>query len=265
MTGRALEGRTVVVTRAGPRAARLVAALEHAGATVLELALTEQVDPADGGAALRAAAADLPSYAWVVLTSANALARLLDALGEGAGGGALRGVRVAVVGPASADALRAAGTQPDLVPPVHSAAGLVDAFTPAPAADGRRRVLFPAADLAPSTVVDGLAAKGWEVHRVEAYRTVALAPPDAVRVTQAVAADAVVFLAASSVRAFTEAVRPAAGSAVAPALVVCLGATTAAAARAAGLSGVQEAPDASSEGLVAALVEHLGSASGAGS
>jgi len=28
---------------------------------------------------------------------------------------------------------------------------------------------------------------------------------------------------------------------------------------------VQEAPDASSEGLVAALVEHLGSASGAGS
>ena len=47
-----LGGRTVVVTRAGSRARGLVGALEAAGAGVVEVALTEQVDPADGGAAL---------------------------------------------------------------------------------------------------------------------------------------------------------------------------------------------------------------------
>ena len=45
------------MTRGGERARDLVDALERAGATALELPLTRQVDPADGGAALRAAAA----------------------------------------------------------------------------------------------------------------------------------------------------------------------------------------------------------------
>ena len=50
---------------------RLVDALERAGATALELPLTRQVDPADGGAALQAAAAAVREYDWVVLTSVN--------------------------------------------------------------------------------------------------------------------------------------------------------------------------------------------------
>jgi len=48
-------------------------------------------------------------------------------------------------------------------------------------------------------------------------------------------------------------------------LIVCIGATTAAAARAAGLAGVEQAPAASPEGLVAALAEHLGPPPGSGS
>ena len=250
----------MVVTRSGPRAAGLVTALEAAGATVLELALTEQADPADGGAALRAAAGDLGARAWVVLTSVNAVERFVAASSDP---GALRGVRVAVVGPASADALRAtAGVEPDLVPAVHSAAGLVDAFPYARRGDNRR-VLFPAADRAPATVADGLAAKGWAVERVEAYRTVALPSPDPASTARVADADAIVFLAASSVEAYAAAAPSSA--AAAPPLVVCIGATTAAAARAAGLAGVEQAPAASPEGLVAALAEHLGPPPGSGS
>ncbi|HEX4434494.1 MAG TPA: uroporphyrinogen-III C-methyltransferase, partial [Acidimicrobiales bacterium] len=52
-----LSGRTVVVTRSGARARGLVDALERAGATTLELPLTRQVEPSDGGSAVRAAAA----------------------------------------------------------------------------------------------------------------------------------------------------------------------------------------------------------------
>ena len=262
MTARPLEGRSVVVTRSGPRAAGLVTALEAAGATVLELALTEQADPADGGAALRAAAGDLGARAWVVLTSVNAVERFVAASSDP---GALRGVRVAVVGPASADALRAtAGVEPDLVPAVHSAAGLVDAFPYARRGDNRR-VLFPAADRAPATVADGLAAKGWAVERVEAYRTVALPSPDPASTARVADADAIVFLAASSVEVYAAAASSSGGAASAPPLIVCIGATTAAAARAAGLAGVEQAPAASPEGLVAALAEHLGPPPGSGS
>jgi uroporphyrinogen-III synthase len=114
-------------------------------------------------------------------------------------------------------------------------------------------------------VADGLAAKGWAVERVEAYRTVALAPPDPAHAARVAVADAIVFLAASSVEAYAAAAPSGGGAAAAPPLVVCIGATTAAAARAAGLGGVAQAPAASPEGLVAALVEHLGSPPGAGS
>ncbi len=50
-----------------------------------------------------------------------------------------------------------------------------------------------------------------------------------------------------------------------PALVVCIGPTTAAAARAAGLHGVHEAPGASAQGIVDELVAHLGPGGGDGS
>ena len=255
MTTRPLEGRTILVTRAGPRAAGLVRAVADAGATVLELPLTEQVDPSDGGAALRAAAAGMADYAWVVLTSVNAVERLLAALGDARD--ALGSVRVAAVGPSTADAVRAAGVEPELVPAVHSAAGLVEAFPAAERAHGR--VLFPTADLAPPTVADGLVAKGWAVERVEAYRTVALPPPEPASAAALAAADAVVFLAASSVRAFG------AASLTPPPVVVCIGASTAAAARDAGMSGVQQSAAASPGGIVAALVEGLGFGPGGGS
>jgi len=261
VTARPFEGRTVVVTRSGPRATGLVTALEASGASVLELPLTEQTDPLDGGAALRAAAGDLGACAWVVLTSVNAVERLLGALPDPA---ALRAAHVAAVGPATADAARAAGAEPDLVPAVHSAAGLVDAFPDARSGDNRR-VLFPAADRAPATVPDGLAAKGWTVERVEAYRTVALPLPDPARTARIAAADAIVFLSASSVEAYAAAEPSGGGVRPAPPLVVCIGATTAAAARAAGLVGVQQASAASPDGLLVALAEHLGSPPGGGS
>ena len=255
---RPLAGRAVVVTRTGPRAADLVGTLRKAGATVVELPLTEQTEAADSGVALRAAAADIDAYTWVVLTSVNAVERLLHAIGDSA---ALAATRVAAVGPASADALRVSGVQPALVPRVHSAAGLVEAFEHAtPGENGR--ILFPAADRAPDTIVDGLTAKGWTVDRVDAYRTVALAPPNPDRYEQVADADAIVFLAASAVQAYVAGAPASAGAVPAPALVVCIGGTTASAARQAGLSGVRQASAATADGLVAALVEHLGEAAG---
>jgi uroporphyrinogen-III synthase len=253
----ALSGRTVVVTRSGPRAAGLHDALERVGAATIELALTDQVDPSDGGAALRAAADATVAgdFAWVVFTSAHAVARFVAAAGRDARRSG--GSQVAAVGPATAEALAEAGLDPDLVPAVHSARGLVEAF-PTAAGGGSRRVLFPAADLAPRTIEEGFAEKGWDVQRVEAYRTVTAPPPDASVLARVATADALVLFAASSVHAFI-ALRTAEGEAVrVPPHVVGIGASTVEAARVAGMTGVHEAWAASTEGVVAELCEHFG-------
>ena len=255
--GGALSGRTVVVTRSGSRARGLVDALERAGAVTVELPLTRQVDAADGGAALRSVASAAGDYRWIVFTSLNAVDRFVAELRDARAFGS---ASVAAVGGATADALRAEGIEPDLVPAEHSARDLVEVFPPADA-EGPRRVLFPCADIAPDTIDTGLGQLGWDVQRVEAYRTVSAAAPEPELLERVAQADALVLTATSSVRAFVT-LRAPDGDAVpapAPAHVVCIGPTTAEAARAAGLTGVHEAWGASTEGIVAELEHHFGS------
>ncbi len=248
-----LSGRTVVVTRSGPRAHGLVEALQWAGAEVVEMPLTHQIDPDDKGEALRAAATDVRGFHWVVFTSANSVHRFMGELRDAR---ALGTVLVAAVGPSTADALRMTGIEPDLMPAEHWARGLVDAF---PSFDGdaaTSRVLFPCADQAPDTVADGLAEKGWSVERVVAYRTVPLPLPDPGLLRRLHDADAVTFTATSSIRAYLGLVDADGHSLPVPPLVVCIGPTTAQNARQLGLQHVHEAHGASTEGIVAALISH---------
>ena len=226
----------MVVTRSGPRARDLIDAVQRAGAQAVEVPLTTQTEPHDGSAALRAAAREVGSFRWVVLTSVNAVSRFMGELRDAR---ALGATLVAAVGPATADALRSAGVEPDLVPTEHSASGLTAAFPLHDAGSPGNRVLFPCADGAPSTVPDALLEKGWEVERVEAYRTVSLAPPSGPLLERVTRADAVVFAAASSVEAFAALRGPDGTPLAVPPLVVCIGPTTAERARALGMSGVE--------------------------
>jgi uroporphyrinogen III methyltransferase/synthase len=248
-----LAGRSVVVTRAGPKAKGLAEVLEHAGAHVIEMPLTTQTGPSDGGLALAAAAARVADYDWVVLTSATGAHRFMGQLRDAR---ALGSAQVAAVGPATADALRMSGVEPDLIPAEHWAKGLIEEF-PERAEGAGGRILFPCADQAPSTIPDGLAAKGWTVDRVEAYATVPLEVTDPALLAEVARADAVTFTATSSIRAYL-ALRGPDGAAmpVAP-FVVCIGPTTAQNARALGLGPVAEAWGASSEGIVAVLADHF--------
>jgi len=264
-----LAGHTVVVTRSGPRARHLVEALHRAGAETVEVPLTEQVGPSDGGAALRAAAKEAGRYRWAVFTSVNAVDRFMTELRDAR---ALGSTLVAAVGPATADALRAAGVDPDLVPAEHRAAGLVadfpefsdphhDSDPDSDPASGSglsgNLVLFPCAEEAPSTLSEGLETKGWEVRRVNSYRTVALSPPDNWLLERMAQADAVTFTASSSAEAYAGLKGVDGAPLPVPPLVLCIGPTTARDARALGMTGVEEADGASSEGIVAALVRSL--------
>lgn len=240
-----LAGTTVVVTRAASRAGRLASLLRDAGARVVCLPVVETAEPDDDGTALRKAVHRMAEFSWVVFTSAVAVERSLSTLDDVR---ALAGVRIGVVGPATADALAAWHLRPDVVGEPASAEGLVSSM-PAPGGE-RRPVLYPRAAEARPTVTAGLRAKGWEVDDVVAYRTVpataSLRPP---LLDAAAGADVVTFTSPSTVGAYLEVM----GGRRVPPLVVCIGPVTADAAREAGLSVAVEADDRRARGLVQAV------------
>ncbi|MGH9188722.1 MAG: uroporphyrinogen-III C-methyltransferase [Acidimicrobiales bacterium] len=248
---RPLFGRRVVVTRARDQASGLVARLRDFGAEVLELPTIEIVDPSDGGVALRAAAAAVADHAWACFTSANAVERFFACLTDAR---ALGGVGVAAVGPATTAALQGRGVVADLVPAQAVADALVEVFPTAPpmsAGDGRR-VLLPQAAAARPILAAGLAAKGWEVNEVEAYRTRPVRPADDA-LAMAAKADAIAFTSSSTVTNYLAA----AGPSCVPPLVASIGPVTAATAHRAGLTVSLVADPHTVDGLVAAIVGAL--------
>lgn len=255
---RPLLGRTVVTTRAATAGAGLADRLRALGAEVVEVPAIAVAPPGDGGAALAAAAGRLRDgdYGWVALTSPTAVAELWAHLHDA------RDVRarVAAIGPGTAAALAGRGVAADLVPPRSVAEGLLAAWPPlpdAPAGGARRRVLLPRAAVAREVLPEGLAAAGWEVDVVEAYRTVpAPVPPELV--AAAAAADAVCFTSASTA---THHIAAVGADRVAP-VVVSIGPATSAAARAAGVEVSAEADPHDLDGLVAAVLAALAAGRG---
>ena len=245
-----LHGRTVVVTRAANRAGPLVDRLRAAGAEVVALPVVETADPEDGGRALAAAMARTPEYAWVVFTSAVAVDRALSAIGDP---GALEGVRLAVVGPATARALEERQLCAEVVAEPATAEGLVSSMPPPSAA--AERVLYPRALEVRPELADGLRAQGFAVEEVVAYRTQpSTGALDAQLLERARTADAVTFTSPSTVHAYLQA----AGSGALPPVVACIGPVTAEAAERAGLHVDVVAEEHSAEGLVRALVTAIG-------
>ena len=163
---------------------------------------------------------DASGYDWLVVTSRNGA----DELGR-------RGVtanRIAAIGPATADALRAHGLRVDLVAATHTQEGLRDELPPGglllAAAEGARRDVLDA-DFLPL------------------YRTVELAP----EIPQA---DIALIMSGSAARSL------AAGGGRMP--VVAIGPQTAAEARKAGLSVVAVAENNDVDGLVDAYERFAG-------
>jgi uroporphyrinogen-III synthase len=244
VTGR-LGGRRIVTTRAPEQAGRLRGLLQAEGATVIEIPTIAFAEPADGGAALRAALDEV--WDWVVVTSANGATRVAAAARSSAAASS----QWAVVGPGTADALRESGVEPALVPGRFVAEGLLEAFPPPPL-DRRGRVLVAQAERARPVLSTGLRKRGWEVATVTAYRTVAADPAPAA-LAQLSGADAVAFTSGSTVDALVAAAR----GAPLPPVVVCIGPVTAAAAEAHGLSVAAVADPHDLGGLVEALVVAL--------
>jgi uroporphyrinogen-III synthase len=233
-----LAGRTVVTTR--ELRGLLDAQLERLGARVLHVPLIATEDAADGGAALETALAE--EFDWVVVTSPSGAERVGAALRE-------RGCRIGAVGTRTAEVVGAlSGRPPAVVPDRQTAADLAAALPPARPGE---RLLLAQADRADPANVARLAARGYAVTAVTAYRTV-LRRPTADDRRAMLAADAVAFASGSAVKAWAEAL----GSAVPP-VVAVIGPSTAAVAADAGIKVSVVAADHSIDGLTAAIVGAL--------
>jgi uroporphyrinogen-III synthase len=144
------------------------------------------------------------------------------------------GVRVAATGERTADTLRSVGFADVLVPEYSSAEGLVAALS----ATTGTRALFPRGNIALSTLPAGLRALDWTVDEAVVYDTNAVeaTPASTVLLGEGVIG-AVIVRSPSAVKALASH-----ASLAVDVHLVCSGETTAAAARAAGLTVAAVAP-----------------------
>jgi uroporphyrinogen III methyltransferase/synthase len=255
---RPLYGWTVLVPRTKDQAGDMSQRLTGYGALPIEVP-TIAVEPPRSPAQMERAVKGLVDgrYQWVVFTSTNAVRAVWEKFNEfGLDARAFSGVKIACVGEATADRVRAFGVSPELVPSgEQSSLGLLDEFPLYDRIfDPVNRVLLPRADIATETLAEGLRERGWEIEDVTAYRTVRAAPPPAEtrEMIKTGGFDAVCFTSSSTVRNLVGI----AGKPHARTIVACIGPKTAETAAEFGLR-VDVQPDTAAVGpLVDALAEH---------
>jgi uroporphyrinogen III methyltransferase/synthase len=165
---RPLFGRTVLVTRPRRQAEPMVRQLENLGATVYLLP-TVEIGPPPDPAAVQRVVMNLAAYDWLVFTSVNGVqAFLQQVLDTGRDLRVLGGVKLAAIGPRTAEALRAFHLQADLTPPEYRSESLAETLLPQVAG---RRVLLARADRGREILREQLATVA-EVEQLAVYSQV---------------------------------------------------------------------------------------------
>lgn len=203
---RPLFGRTVVVTRAREQASDSAARFAALGARVIQFP-TIAIKPLAADAGLDAALDRLSTYGWLIFTSVNGVRFFRERVdARGLDARILAGVRVAAIGPATAEAVRAMGVRPDFVPETYVAESVAEGLLKSGAAKGR--VLLPRAREAREALPDILRRAGAQVDVVPVYETVP-APggkDEVLRLLEGGRLDCVTFGSSSTVRNFLAAV-----------------------------------------------------------
>lgn len=260
----------VLVTRSQQQASALADRLRDLGMEPVVIPAIETVEPASFSA-LDAALQQLPTFHWVLFTSANAVeafGRRLRTLG----GNALP-QRIAVIGPATSRALEAMGLRAELMPSTAVAESLAEALLPhARQPDGSpTRFLLVRAEEAREHLPETLHAAGAEVTIAPAYRTVLpsgsverirelFRAPEAGSPPQGAGASpmaAVTFTSSSTARHLFALLRSAGCSLPETVMRASIGPITSATLCELGFPPHVEAPEATVESLAISLARHL--------
>ncbi len=253
-----LFGRRVLVTRPQEQAQALVESLTRLGADVITLPAIEAV-PLDDYAPLDQAIGQLDRYHWLFFTSAvgvDYFLRRLRYLKKDVR--SLAGVKLAAIGPKTAQALRRLGLRVDFVPQDSRQEGLLADLVPETMRG--QRVLIARAQVARDLLPEGLRQMGATVDVAPVYRTL---PPQALRSRlAAIAADRaptiVTFTSSSCVHHVWEALPAARRRAFFKRVTTAsIGPVTSATLREYGWPVHIQAPTATIESLTETVVKHV--------
>jgi uroporphyrinogen III methyltransferase / synthase len=212
---------------------------------------TVAIDTATAAAGLDAMISDLANVDWLVLTSANGAAALAARLV--ANGQRLPvTVRVAAVGPATADTLTAAGIRVDHVPDQYLTVAIAGGLGELRG----RRVVLARADAATSGLHDALVARGAIVDEVIAYGTVEgpASSRDLLRAALQRDLDGIAFTSGSTVRGLMRLASPIDRARARAVPAFCIGPVTAGEARQSGFPIAAVAREHTAVGLAEAIV-----------
>jgi len=239
------------VTRTRERAAGLVDRLHRLGADVeiVPLLTTVPIASPDDISAQARALAEAPADRIAVFTSATAARMVLGVVDPSV----LAGVAVAVVGPETAAAVRAAGVEVDVVPSVHDAASLAEALIQRGVTGAR--VWFPVAEGASDVIPERLKGAGAEVRVQLLYRSAM--PDDAPRRMRTALQRGVDAITLTSGRTAKHLRQAADGESLGSCVVACIGDATAAVARGLGLPVAVVAREHTARGLADAVAAHF--------
>ncbi len=253
-----LTGKRIVITRSAAQSEVLARELSALGAIPVVVPLVAFADPEDF-APLDAAIAEIQRFDWIIFTSAQAV-RAVVKRGEELKRSLIQSgskLRIASVGPVTAEAARQARLRVDYVAETHTGAALAEEL-------GNRlqgaKVFLPRSDRANQGLPPALKRHGARVTEVIAYRT--LRPTDVDqrnlgRISE-VAADAVLFFSPSAVQHFAELFGGQQLRALQDKLaVMAVGPVTANALRGAGVRRIVLAKETTAGSVVEALEEYF--------
>ena len=249
-----LFGKRILVTRSRDQAGALSSRLEQYGAQAVELPTIDIQPPKDWGP-LDAAIKRFHEYQWVIFTSINPVDMLWQRLRlVGKDARAFAGVRICAIGPATAQALRARGLEPDFIPERYSSEGLLKEMGAERVRNAR--ILVPRSDVAPEDLVAGLEEAGATVDQAAAYRT---AVPEGAKqkARQLLASrqvDIATFTSSSTVQNLADLLEGEAPALLRGVTIACIGQVTARAAKKLGLKADIVAQESTIHGLVDEIV-----------
>jgi len=192
-----LLGKRVMTTRPRHQAAGLTEALEGLGAIVDEVPMVT-IAPAPDMEALDLALGEAGDFDWLVFTSVNGVDAVRDRLYLlGLDARVIAGCKLAAIGPATAEALKNAFREPDLMPSEYVSEAIAEGLGDV----SGLRFLLLRADIARKDLAHKLVELGAEVLEVAAYQILrnteaALPPvaPDVITLTSSEIARATVEL-----------------------------------------------------------------------
>ncbi len=251
-----LQNLRVGITRPQEQAADLAEQIRALGAEPILLPMIA-IQPLAEQQALAQAIAQIKEYTWLVFTSVNAV-QIWQAQWQASGRplSDLASLQVAAIGPATAEAIRAFGLQPTVMPTTFVAESLAERLGDLTG----QRVLLPQARIARPVLAEQLHAQGAAVDAIAIYDTVPVPLSDTARGELARGLDLLIFTSSSTVRNLVTAVQdePSLWAQVQRIPALCIGPVTADTARAAGFAEIVQAPAATDEGLVQAIITFRG-------